>query len=96
LFGLAVYRLSSDKLFIWTSGLTLAVGLLSILWRIRDRIEVETEGLAGFLLLSLLFFGIGVFVSCLKAGLRLRLAKAFNRMAIEVQERFIVGDMAER
>ena len=95
LFGLAIYQLSTDKLFVWTSGLTLAVGVLSILWRIRDRLEVETEGLAGFLLLSILFFGIGVFVSCLKAGLRLKIVKSFNRLIIDVQERFIQIDPIE-
>ena len=89
LFGVAVYLFSSDKLFAWTSSLTLVIGVLSILWLIRERIEVETEGLAGFLLLSFLFFAIGVFVSCLKAGLRLKLVKAFNRMVIDVQERFL-------
>ena len=92
LFGLAVYRFSSDKLFAWTSSLTFGIGVLSILWQIRERIEVETEGLAGFLMLSLLFFAIGVFVSCLKAGLRWKLVKAFNRVVVDVQERFHTSD----
>ena len=92
LFNFAIYRLSSDKLFAWTSSLTLGIGILSILWQIRERIELETEGLAGFLLLSILFFAIGVFVSCLKAGLRLKLIKAFNRMVIDVQERFHISE----
>ena len=92
LFGVAIYRFSSDKLFAWTSSLTLGIGVLSILWQIRERIKVETEGLAGFLLLSFLFFAIGVFISCLKAGLRLKLLKAFNRLVMDVQERFAASD----
>ena len=94
--GLITYRVSSDKLYAWTSALTFVIGGLSVLRQLRDRIAIETEGLAGFLLLSLLFFGIGVLVSCLKAGLKLRLVKAFNRMVVEMRERLILSDMAEQ
>ena len=92
LFSLCVYQYARDKLYLLSAWVACSVSLVAVLhaWGTTAKNEFTMGNLEGFFAAGLICFAIGVFVSCLKAGLGARLGKSLARFQFEFRQRFEV------
>ena len=91
-----VCLLSGNRLFSYSTGITFAIVLVAALVRGRADLGGEHQKLILFIACGLVFFAIGVFVSCLKAGLANRLRGEVERLYADVRIAFQSNDLESR
>jgi hypothetical protein len=92
MFAMIFFYVCRDKIYLWVANIVFGIGLLTTATIFRGNISIETRGLAGFMLLGTICFVMGVFVSCLKAGLGPRIQKQYRQFMAEVHDRFGIFD----
>lgn len=83
--ALSIGRALKFPLFKYASFMTLTIALLATVIRFRTEVGMEHRQLILFSAIGMGCLGVGVLISCLKAGLAKRIQKDFNRMVIDIQ-----------
>ena len=83
--ALSIGRALKFPLFKYASVATLTIALLATVIRFRTEVGMEHRQLILFSAIGMGCLGVGVLISCLKAGLAKRIQKDFNRVVIDIQ-----------